>query len=74
MTGVFFFLATATRHVGSQFPDQGLNLCPLQWKCGVLTTGPPGKSLTGVFKIRRVATQAEIHRGEDNTKTEAVAE
>ena len=26
------------------FPDQGLNLCPLQWKHGVLTTGPPGKS------------------------------
>ena len=29
--------------------------------------------MTGVFKIRRVVTQAEIHRGEDNTKTEAVA-
>ena len=25
-------------------PDKGLNLCPLQWKHGVLTTGPPGKS------------------------------
>ena len=31
-------------HEESQFPDQGLNLCPLQWKHGVLTTGPPGKS------------------------------
>ena len=27
-----------------QFPNQGSNPCPLQWKCGVLTTGPPGKS------------------------------
>ena len=32
-------------HVGSQFPDQGLNPCPLHWEHGVLTTGPPGKSL-----------------------------
>ena len=24
--------------------DQGLNPHPLQWKCRVLTTGPPGKS------------------------------
>ena len=32
-------------HVGSQFPDQGLNLSSLQWKLGVLTTGLPGKSL-----------------------------
>ena len=31
-------------YAGSQFPDQGLNLCPLQWKRRVLTTGPPGKS------------------------------
>ena len=26
------------------FPNQGSNLGPLQWKCGVLSTGPPGKS------------------------------
>ena len=45
----FYFLnlvfGHAPRHVGSLFPDQGLNLCPLQWKRRVLTTGPPGKSL-----------------------------
>ena len=23
-----------------QFPDQGLNTCPLHWKCGVLTNVP----------------------------------
>ena len=31
------------QHVGSYLPDQGLNPCPLHWKYGVLTTGPPGK-------------------------------
>ena len=35
----------AVCHVGSYFPSQGLNLCPLEWKCGTLTTGPPGHSL-----------------------------
>ena len=28
---------------GIQFPNQGLNLV-LHWDCGVLATGPPGKS------------------------------
>ena len=42
----FFVLATM-QHVGSQFPDQGLNLCPLQLKCRVLPTGPPGKFQKG---------------------------
>ena len=31
-------------HMRSQFPYQGLNPCSLQWKHGVLTPGPPGKS------------------------------
>ena len=30
----------AAQHVGSSFPNQGLNLWPLHWKHGVLTTGP----------------------------------
>ena len=30
---------------GLKFPDQGSNLGPLHWECGVLSTGPPGKSL-----------------------------
>ena len=29
---------------GIQFPDQGWNLGPPHWECGVLTTGPPRKS------------------------------
>ena len=44
----FFFFGCATQHAVSMrdlsSPDPGLNLCPLQWKAGVLTTGPPGKS------------------------------
>ena len=41
----FFFFHCTTWHVGSQFPDQGLNPWPLQWKHGVVTTGALGKSL-----------------------------
>ena len=41
---VLFFFFLAAPCVMRNFPDQGLNLCPLQWKRGVLTTGPPGKS------------------------------
>ena len=39
----FFFFGHATWHVGSQYPDQGLKPCQLQWKSGVLTTGLPRK-------------------------------
>ena len=45
-----FFWSLAARHVGSQFRDQGWNPRPLHWKHGVLTTGPPGKSLLAFFK------------------------
>ena len=41
----FFFFDHTSWHVGSWFPNGGSNLHPLQWKHGVLTTGPPGKSL-----------------------------
>jgi len=30
-------------HVGSFFPYQKLNLCPMKWKCRFLTTGPQGR-------------------------------
>ena len=40
----FFFFCLALQHVGSQFPNQGLNPCPLHWKLRVLTSGLPGKS------------------------------
>ena len=32
------------RLCGIQFPDQGSNLGPQHWECGVSVTGPPGKS------------------------------
>ena len=38
--GQWVFLATHYWHAGCYFPDQGSNLRPLQWKRGVLTTGP----------------------------------
>ena len=40
LLGCFFFLAAPC---GMQ-DLSSLNLCPLQWKCRVLTTGLPGKS------------------------------
>ena len=42
---VLFYSGHAMQHAGSQFPDQGLNPCPLQWKRKALTAGPPGKPL-----------------------------
>ena len=32
-------------YIYTKFLDQGLNPYHLQWKHGILTTGPPGKSL-----------------------------
>ena len=40
----FFFFGHAAWLAGSYFPKQGSNPWPLQWKCRVLTTGPPGKT------------------------------
>ncbi|KAM9713782.1 uncharacterized protein ACBT57_019492 isoform 1-T1 [Dama dama] len=37
-------LFLAAPHSTPNFPYQGLNLRPQQWKCGVLTTGLLGKS------------------------------
>ena len=38
------FFGHSIQHVGFCFPDQGLNLCPLHWKHGVLITGLQGNS------------------------------
>ena len=37
----YYFLLIMLQGMWGQFPDQGLKPQPLQWKCGVLTTGPP---------------------------------
>ena len=42
---LYFIFDHAMQLVGSKFPYRGQNPGPLQWKCGVLTTGPPGNSL-----------------------------
>ena len=34
---------------GTWFPDQGSNPGPLHWECGVLATGPSGRSLHSGF-------------------------
>ena len=39
-----FFFGHTTRHLGSEFPDQRLTSCPVQYKWRFLTTGLPGKS------------------------------
>ena len=38
----FFWLHCATCRI--LLPNWGFTLCPLQWKCGDLTTGPPRNS------------------------------
>ena len=52
----FFFFGHAVQHVGSLFPDQGLNPCLLQWPRRVLTTGLLGKSLNVLLFLQRKAT------------------
>ena len=42
-------------HSGTEFPDQGLNLCPLHWQHKVLTTGLPGKSLDSLKSVHNGA-------------------
>ena len=41
---IFFSFGNIEKHVGSSSLNQGSNPQPLHWKCGVVTTGLPGKS------------------------------
>ena len=47
---LFFLFGHSALHVESSFPDQGSNPCHLQWKCRILTTGPPS-SIFNFIKI-----------------------
>ena len=51
---------------GVWFPDQGLNPGPLNWECGVLTTGLPVKSWklppTGFFLILFIPRQKKLEQ------------
>ena len=42
---LFFLFGHIAWHVGSQYPDQGLNPGPLQWKLTILTIETPGRLL-----------------------------
>ena len=46
------YIYFAFGYVGSYFPNQGSNLCSLQWKLVFLTTGPPGKSVHSVSIVK----------------------
>ena len=46
-----FVSGLTLQHMGSQFPDQGLNSCSLQWKHRVLTTRPTRKVLKSLKHI-----------------------
>ena len=54
---IFFFTMW---HVGSSFPDQGLNRQPLHWEGGVLTTGPGTVLDTSVIKTVRSPALGEL--------------
>ena len=51
-TLMLFYFDCALECVGSSFPNQALNPCPLQWKLRILTIGLPGKSQIAIL-IRR---------------------
>ena len=46
----FFFLVSPCDTWDLKFPDHVSNLCPLQWKCRVLTTGLLGMTLVWFYK------------------------
>ena len=48
----FYFIFLTEWHAESWFHDQGLNLCPLRWKHGFLTTGLPGRSPPANLKLK----------------------
>ena len=50
---LMYFLIFWPHHMAceSLVPNQGSNLCPLHWKCRVLTTGLPGKSLQKLLSL-----------------------
>ena len=53
-----FIFGHTTQHMGSQFPNRGLNLHPLHCKCEFLSTGLPGKPLSFERKVKMKVTQS----------------
>ena len=54
LTFFFFFFGVAVCRI--LVPNQGLNPGPLHWKCRILTTGVPGKSLYFLNKSQSFRT------------------
>ena len=50
-------------HAGPQFPNQGSNLCPLNWEHEVLTTEPQRKSLDHSIFIQETTLSTEQSTG-----------
>ena len=48
--------------------DQGLNPCPLQWKCGVLTMEQPGKFLGVYLPLATMRPCEVLHSGHPVTQ------
>ena len=58
----FFSFGNGTWHVWSWFSSQSSNTRLLQWRWGVLTTGPPGNSLGHYLDVNR-ESQRILSRG-----------
>lgn len=54
---IFYFLAAPSGMWDLKFPNQRLNPLPLQWKCKVLTPGPPGKYPMNAFLLPTILQQ-----------------
>ena len=59
---LYVLFSCIARYERSQFPEQGLKPCPLQWKHSVLTTGSPGKSQLGGASGKEPACQCQRHK------------
>ena len=68
----FILFGHTARHVGSLFPDQELNLGPLQWKLRVLTAGLPRKSLANTLSCRGRTSSSMLEAVPDHTLIEWV--
>ena len=59
---VVLFFCHTMQLSGSQFPDQGLNPSPQEWKCWVLTTGLPGNSSGCKVILEKQSYQEDVKR------------
>ena len=69
---ILFYLAILRGMQDSLFPDQELNLGPLQWKLRVLTTGLPRKFLANTLSCRGQTSSSMLEAVPDHTLIEWV--